>query len=47
MMRDIAWHKSLYHDMAENCSGNYIGNASDCENIFFLLDCKNCFNVVR
>lgn len=44
MMKELAWHRAVWIDKSENCTGNYIRNCKDCENCYLLSHHENCAN---
>ncbi len=47
MMREHAWHRALSVDNCTGSTGNYLENAGDCENCFFINGSEDCVNSVR
>jgi len=47
MMRTKAWHRALSVDNCSDSSGNYLENAKECENCFFINGSEDCVNSVR
>ncbi|MDD5074716.1 MAG: hypothetical protein PHO54_02450 [Candidatus Peribacteraceae bacterium] len=43
-----AWHRALFLDLCQNCSGNLLYECKDCENCFFITNkAENCINLTR
>ena len=47
MLLTQAWHRALYIEQCENCTGNYLENNKDCTNCYFISDAENCINSWR
>ncbi len=48
MMREQAWHRTLFIDRSENATGNYLDECKNCENCFFLsTGMQDAVNVFR
>lgn len=47
MMREMAWHRSIYVDMCESSDGNYLENCDTVTNTFFVSEAQDCVNMVR
>jgi len=47
MLLTQAWHRALYIEQCEHCTGNYLENDKDCHNCYFISDEENCINSWR
>lgn len=48
MMRERAWHRSIFIDRSEQSTGNYLDECKNCTNCYFLSSgMENCVNVLR
>jgi len=47
MMREQAWHRALFIDRSEACTGNYVDHSKNLSNCFFVDDAEDCVNVMR
>ena len=47
MLKEQAWHRALFIDRSEACTGNYIENSKNASNCFFVDDAEDCINVMR
>jgi len=48
MLRGSAWHRALFLDLCENCTGNFLFECKDCENCFLITNkAEHCVNLTR
>lgn len=48
MLRESAWHRALYLDLCQNCTGNFLFECKDCENCYLITNkADHCINITR
>lgn len=48
MLRKNAWHRALFLDLCQNCTGNFLYECKDCENCHLITNkAEHCINLTR